>query len=153
MNAFAGEHLVPLESIELDDIGWDRADTHGEHEMVLLPTPADLQSIGEYLYARMQSCIAEEADYFDDDDMRDTPLPGSPDFLVKSPELLTRYFEEPFWRRDIILAVMACIDAQREHKVPRHWLQEFRGLMKMDGRIGIVLGIHVGPLYLNRQAG
>lgn len=150
MKAFAEERLVPLESIELDDIGWDRADTHGEHEMVLLPTPADLQTMGEHLYSRMQSCIAEEPDYFDDDDMRDIPLPGSPDFLVKGPDLLARYFEEPFWRRDTILAVMACIDAQREHKAPRHWLQEFRGLQRMNEGLAIRLGIHIGPMYLNR---
>lgn len=150
MKAFAGEHLVPLESIELDDIGWDRADTHGEHEMVLLPTPADLQTIGEYMYERMQSCIAEEPGYFDDDDMRDIPLPGSPEIFVEAPDLLTRYFDEPFWRRDIILAVMACIDAQREHKSPRHWLQEFRGLQKMKDGLAIRLGIHLGRLYLDR---
>lgn len=150
MKAFTGDHAVPLESIELDDIGWDHADTHGEHEMVLLTTSADLQTIGEYMYARMQSCIAEEPDYFDDDDMRDIPLPESPDFLVKAPDLMSRYFEEPFWSRDIILAVMACIDAQRERKSPRHWLQEFRGLQAMNEGLAIRFGAHIGQMYLDR---
>jgi hypothetical protein len=147
MKAFTEGRFVPLECIELDDIGWDRADTHGAHEMVLLPTPADLQTLGERLYSRMQSCIAEEPDYFDDDDMRDIPLPQSPDFLVKTPELLTRYFHEPFWRRDAILSVMACIDAQREDKSACYWLQEFRGLQDMNEGVAMRLGIHVGPLY------
>jgi hypothetical protein len=144
MRAFINDVQIPLEAIELDDMGWDRQGTRRDEELLLEIAPEDLDIIGRYLYSLACEYCSEEPGYFEDEYMRDVPRPPSPGFLAEDPHALLRYFKESFWHREAILAVMQAIDGHRADKAPRYWIQDYRGIVMDDGRLFLRLGVQAG---------
>ena len=141
MQAFIDGKKVLLEDIELDDIGWDHSRTYGENILSIELTEEDRMALGREIFAIVQQYCAEEPNYFEDEYMKDIPVPNSETIFREKPASLRSYFEEDFWKREAVIALMNRMDACRESKQPRYWIRDFRGMVVDHNKVALELGV------------
>ncbi|MBD2770428.1 hypothetical protein IC235_21290 [Hymenobacter sp. BT664] len=141
MRAFIDGENVLLEDIELDDLGWDHFRTRGERMLVIELTAEDRMAVGSELFAIAQEYYAEDRAYFEDEDMKNVSVPDSATIFLQNPASLRSYFEENFWKRAAVMALMKRMDACREAKHPRYWIQDFRGVGLDNNKVALEFGV------------
>jgi hypothetical protein len=141
MRAFIDGKKVLLEDIELDDLGWDHSHTQGEKRLVIELTEEDRMAVGSEIFAIVQEYCAEDPTYFEDEYMKDISVPNSETIFLENPASLRSYFEEDFWKREAVIALMKRMDACRESKHPRYWIRDFRGVVLDNNRVTLEFGV------------
>ena len=73
--------------------------------------------------------------------MKDISVPNSETIFLEEPASLRSYFEENFWRREAVIALMKRMDACRESKHPRYWIRDFRGVVLDSDKVTLEFGV------------
>ena len=141
MRAFIDGENIRLEEIELDDLGWDHSQTHGEKILAIELTVEDRLALGSEVFAIVQEYCAEDPTYFEDEYMKNVPVPGSETIFLANPAFLDSYFAENFWKREAVMALMTRMDACRESKQPRYWIRDFRGVVLDSNKVTLAFGV------------
>jgi len=111
MRALLDGQPIEPRTVSIDDIAFDRGG-NGPRQVALYLDDADLLAVGAALHRYVEDAEAAEPDFFEDELMKDVPVPLSADFLARNPELISIYFDEPFWTREILLAVLDAAGSQ-----------------------------------------
>lgn len=101
MNVQIHHESVPRGEVELSHFAWDHGDAPGSVELVVELDAHDLLALGRRLKEHSDQWVAEDAGYFEGEDMQGVPRPLSDDLFVKEPQLLNDYLRfDSFWHCD-----------------------------------------------------
>jgi hypothetical protein len=139
MHATLNGNPTRLEEITLDEFGWEKTGNQGAATLILYLTQTDLLSIGDKVFQYAIECRAEEPGFFQEEGMKDVPVPKSEHVFVEDPSLLAVYLDESFWSRTTLLAILNSMGVVRSPE-PHCWIENF-GRYIADGDLpGFVFG-------------
>lgn len=134
------QESVPRGEVELSMFAWDRGDAPGNVELIVELDTGDLRSLGRRLKAHADQWVAEDAGYFEGDDMEGVPRPLSDDLFVTEPHLLNDYLRyDSFWHGDAGPALIEQIRGPSVER-PRYLVTRFIAAKASVGGAQIVLG-------------
>jgi hypothetical protein len=140
MRATANGEPLLVAAITLDDFGWDSRSSRGPVSVVLRLDEPELLAVGAALHGYAQECLAEDPAFFEGEFRQDIPVPTSARLFVDQPGLLGTYLEDPFWKREAVLAIL---DAGGSTGAGTHLIQDFRRVQAEDDTVAVEFGATV----------